>query len=206
MAYAKSDFVAGDEVTFDDPMDNEQLGEFPSMWDLIAGNSEVLSINGKKALFLKERYTKITLLMKTPKNYLGDVFTVEYDYLVPSDKEESSAWITMEFLSPDGEQSFRIERSISGDEQNRDDRTHWYWNESSKGEKEIFLSMNKWHHFVISFNKRAMKFYIDGVRYANIPNVTTLPGWFSLGLENGDGVLILPISALPKVPFLFTTV
>jgi hypothetical protein len=41
MAYAKSDFVAGDEIIFEDLLTGEKLGEFPSMWDLKEGNAEV---------------------------------------------------------------------------------------------------------------------------------------------------------------------
>ncbi|MDR3266838.1 MAG: OmpA family protein, partial [Tannerella sp.] len=43
MAYVKSDFVAGDEIIFDDPMQGEQLGEFPSQWDLVNGTAEIVS-------------------------------------------------------------------------------------------------------------------------------------------------------------------
>jgi hypothetical protein len=52
MAYAKSDFVAGDEIIFDDDLTSEQLGEFPSQWDLTGGTCEVVSVNGKKAFEL----------------------------------------------------------------------------------------------------------------------------------------------------------
>ena len=44
MTYAKSDFVAGDEIFFEDNQANEQLGEFPSQWELIDGVAEVVSI------------------------------------------------------------------------------------------------------------------------------------------------------------------
>jgi uncharacterized cupredoxin-like copper-binding protein len=50
MAYAKSDFVAGDEIIFEDNQVNEQLGEFPSMWDLIKGNVEIAGINGENCI------------------------------------------------------------------------------------------------------------------------------------------------------------
>ena len=32
------------------------------------------------------------------------------------------------------------------------------------------LESDSWHHFALSFNKRALKVYIDGKRVANIPN------------------------------------
>ena len=46
-AYAKSDFVPGDEIIFDDDFANEQLGEFPSKWDVRSGNAEVATIDGR---------------------------------------------------------------------------------------------------------------------------------------------------------------
>ena len=43
-------------------------------------------------------------------------------------------------------------------------------------EKNI-LKKNAWNHFAISFNKRAMKIYCNGVRIFNIPNMEA-PEWF----------------------------
>lgn len=36
MTYAKSDFVPGDEIIFEDDVTREQIGEFPSQWDFAA--------------------------------------------------------------------------------------------------------------------------------------------------------------------------
>ena len=49
-AYAKSDFVPGDEIFFEDNFADEQMGEFPSRWDLISGYAEVGSIEGRKII------------------------------------------------------------------------------------------------------------------------------------------------------------
>ena len=38
--YAKSDFVPGDVIFFEDTFENEKLGEFPSQWDLLDGYAE----------------------------------------------------------------------------------------------------------------------------------------------------------------------
>ena len=46
-AYAKSDFVPGDEIMFEDDVVGEQMGEFPSKWDLIGGNAEIASVDGE---------------------------------------------------------------------------------------------------------------------------------------------------------------
>ena len=38
--YAKTDFVPGDEIIFDDNFEHEKLGEFPLRWDLLDGYAE----------------------------------------------------------------------------------------------------------------------------------------------------------------------
>ena len=48
---AKSDFKRGGTVFFEDDFAGEQLGEFPSKWDLLGGSEvEVVSIKGRKAV------------------------------------------------------------------------------------------------------------------------------------------------------------
>ena len=79
MTYAKSDFVAGDEIIFEDLLIGEKLGEFPSMWDLLGGNAEIAKVNGENAILFVQG-TEITPLMKTPKNYLSESYTVEFDF------------------------------------------------------------------------------------------------------------------------------
>ena len=189
MTYAKSDFVAGDEIIFDDPMDNEQIGEFPSQWELIDGVAEVVSINGKKAMLISEWGTKVCPLMKEPLNYLGDVFTVEYDLMFPV-KEGDYTWLLTKFMKADNkseeDEMMYFERAAYD---GRDD-VHWYWETSrgdSNGEYDIALPANEWNHVAISFNKRAWKVYFNGIRVANVPNVLAPPGWLLFQLTNGNG-------------------
>ena len=82
MNWNKFDFVAGDEVMFDDQLAGEKLGEFPSQWDLKSGYAEVAQIDGKNAIYMTEA-TRIMPLMKE-KNYLPDVFTIELDIYAPA--------------------------------------------------------------------------------------------------------------------------
>ena len=189
MTYAKSDFVAGDEIIFDDPMDNEQLGEFPSQWELIDGVAEVVSINGKKAILISEWGTKICPLMKDPLNFLGDVFTVEYDLMFP-ETEGDHTWLKTKFMKVDNkseeDEMMYFERAAYD---GRDD-VHWYWETSrgnSEGEYNMALSANEWNHVAFSFNKRAWKVYLNGTRVANVPNVLAPPGWLLFELDNGNG-------------------
>lgn len=48
--YAKSDFVPGDEIIFEDLLVGEQLGEFPSRWDLERGVAEIAKVNGETVI------------------------------------------------------------------------------------------------------------------------------------------------------------
>ena len=190
MTYAKSDFVAGDEIIFDDPMDNEQIGEFPSQWELIDGVAEVVSINGKKAMLISEWGTKVCPLMKEPLNYLGDVFTVEYDLMFPVQEGDEYTWLLTKFMKADNkseeDEMMYFERAAYD---GRDD-VHWYWETSrgnSNGEYDIALPANEWNHVAISFNKRAWKVYFNGIRVVNVPNVLAPPGWLLFQLTNGNG-------------------
>lgn len=77
---AKSDFVRGSVILFEDDFANEQMGEFPSKWDIEReGNAEVASINGKKFCNFATSWDCLTPLMKDMKSYLPEVFTIEWD-------------------------------------------------------------------------------------------------------------------------------
>ena len=54
---AKSDFKRGGTVFFNDDLKGEQLGEFPSKWDLLNGSEcEVVNIKGMNAISLGSQY------------------------------------------------------------------------------------------------------------------------------------------------------
>ncbi len=183
LTYAKSDFVAGDEIIFEDTFDNEQLGEFPSQWDLLSGITELVSVGGKKAMLFSTNRTEVCPLMKVPKNYLGDVFTMEYDVMFSSENEHP--WLVTSFVQPDKNSNWKSMKFEQYMTEKRGDHD-WVW-ESSNGSlsgdteatDETRFSGNEWHHVAISFNKRAWKVYIDGIRYVNVPNVAIPPGWVS---------------------------
>ena len=61
---AKSDFVRGSVVMFEDNMQGEQVGEFPSKWDLVRGNAEIATIQGQKCIALIDGDGWITPLVK----------------------------------------------------------------------------------------------------------------------------------------------
>lgn len=78
-SYAKTDFVPGDEIFFDDPVEGEKVGEFPSHWDFVSGEEcEIITLNGEQVIKLSGWYSIISPLMKEA-DYLPEDFTIEFD-------------------------------------------------------------------------------------------------------------------------------
>ena len=173
MTYAKSDFVAGDEIFFEDNQANEQLGEFPSQWDVDYGNAEIVQMGGDKVI-MTQGYTAIMPLIGDGKNYFPESFTVEFD-IYPQDSR------SVETATDQFEIGFNDNSTLKA-------RFHTYRNEgcflytnwrkpnddsgsSDSSDNNVYFSNNEWHHVAISFNKRACKIYVDGFRVLNIPNM-----------------------------------
>ena len=177
--YAKSDFVPGDEIFFEDNLANEQMGEFPSQWDLLNGNAEVASMAGVQAINLEKGSTATIAPLMKEKNYLPDVFTLEFDYWVNNFTETNkipSQNYRLQFYDASGKEVMHLEFaegyvdwayiSTSGDR--RTGRVGEY--------KEV---IDAWSHLSVSFNKRAFKAYINGSRVTNIPNMAA-PAYFTI--------------------------
>ena len=169
--YQQTDFVPGTAVFFEDNLQNEQMGEFPSKWDLIDGSTDVANMKGKKCIHF-EPGTWIEPLMTNQSSYLPDFFTLECDFWMNDPKTELSNCYEFEFNKSNDENIYAIRigesydklevtcryKSVSGD-----------WRDSGGG-KTWEMKKNDWSHFALSFNKRAIKIYINGKRVINIPN------------------------------------
>ncbi len=169
--YQQSDFVPGTAVFFEDNLQGEQMGEFPSKWDLIDGSTDVANMKGKKCIHF-EPGTRIEPLMTNQSSYLPDFFTLECDFWMNDPKTELNNCYEFEFNKSNDENIYEIRigesydklevtcryKSVAGD-----------WRDSGGG-KTWELKKNDWSHFALSFNKRAIKIYINGKRVINIPN------------------------------------
>ncbi len=200
MAYAKSDFVPGDEIMFDDDVTREQLGEFPSQWDLLKGVVEVAQINGEKVILgVSQDDPRIAPLFEDMQNYLPDKFTIEFDFWVgpwaaglENGNPENN--YRLYFFKPGSRSQIQDIYITSYHYNTSDFRTNLNWHytpggggDGRGGNDDSFRTIpNAWNHFALSFNQRAMKIYINGVRYANIPN-TEAPGHFELQFYRGGG-------------------
>ena len=188
---AKSDFVRGGVVMFEDNMQGEQVGEFPSKWDLVRGNAEIATIQGQKCIALIDGDGWITPLVKGGiKNYLGDVFTVEYDMLYDDRPKNGAPSIEIDFMHESqrhDNEIFTVHYSMSYDKQTidcdyvRPTDEGWTDKEGHTSAHECcVINDGRWHHFALSFNKRAIKFYVDGKRVVNVPNCKAGAGWMTI--------------------------
>ena len=190
---AKSDFERGSVILFQDDFNNEQVGEFPSKWDIQReGNAETAVINGQKYLSFTTEYNFVEPLMENMKSYLPDVFTIEWDVFCSKGGDYGSSEIQLIFDmgdndrvgefgftyrsdNPDGWTQLRIRKPNSEDNVYGDNK----WEELKS-----IIKVGQWNHFAVSFNKRALKIYINDNRVVNLPNVQA-PERFKFW-SNGD--------------------
>ena len=187
----KNDFVRGSVVMFEDNMQGEQVGEFPSKWDLVRGNAEVATVNGVKCIALIDGDGWITPLVKGGiKNYLGDVFTIEYDMLYDDRPKDGAPNIEFDIMNENEQRDHELmtvtywmgsdKQTITCDYVRPTTEGYTYREGSSKANDCCVINDGRWHHFALSFNKRAIKFYVDGKRVINVPNAKAGAGWFTL--------------------------
>ena len=205
----KSDFVRGSVILFEDDFAGEQMGEFPSKWDISDGSLEVASVNGKKYAHSNTSGTTVfSPLMQNMKSYLPDVFTLEWEefmckpgdidqmnwhiYFYNGDDELANIYKMFRPGNPDvyGNYSFKKGSGASGEVTG-----DLKWEDLKK-----CVKFGQWNHFAISFNKRAFKYYINGQRVINLPNVAA-PSRFEFHVQDdypyrGVGHVILAKGAV----------
>mgnify|MGYP000894048967 CR=1 FL=1 len=174
LSWAKYDFVPGVEIIFEDNQQNEQNGEFPSKWDLVKGTVENANFNGENVIYFLETGNfpnGISPLIKDPSvDYLPEEFTVEFDAYFEKGKYSN---YYLFFYDANDKKQKKI----------KDGFVTFYVNGAKFGYSETAKSLDNvqfsnidkknshWRHFSISFNKRALKVYLDDTRLLNIPNI-----------------------------------
>ena len=206
---AKSDFKRGGTVFFNDELKGEQLGEFPSKWDLLSGSEvEVVNIKGVNAI--KMEGGRIQPLMEE-KFYLPEEFTIEFDVLSQPAQEGSSWDATLDIVlkAEDGYNAFDIRTSVETHTLNNPIGGYygigWGWGAYNPNDDKIdgapgtaaiakVFKKNDWNHIAISFNKRAFKMYLNYERIVNIPNMKQPRSWYMEGSSDSNkGVYVTNI-------------
>lgn len=169
LEWAKYDFIPGDKVIFEDDLLDEENGEFPSRWDLKAGTAEVAKLDGENVIMFRGgRPTIVPYLKNSDKDYLPEVFTIEFDVRIPGNS------LTLYFYDQKNQSSPSNNSYLS------------IWNDrlilspaSSflPGPKPEF---GRWMHIAIAYTSGKMKVYMDDTRLINIPRLAFEPSGISL--------------------------
>ena len=178
--WSKYDFVAGDKVIFEDDLRGEESGEFPSRWDLTSGSAQNASLGNDNVIQFVHTNT-IVLPLMNKKDFLPDVFTIEFDVFFEELATKRTEQYQLRFFEGTGP-------TARGDRKNR--VIEIAWNKAKMGnfggdvsdfreEKKDWQA--KWKHIAVSFNVRSLKLYIDQERILNIPRVGFKPSMFSIG-------------------------
>ncbi len=178
-AATSNDFKRGEVIMFQDDLEGETVGEFPSKWDLVDGSAEVKTLGGKKAIEVTNN-GYITPLIKEQGVYLPEEFTIEYDFYYWKNKEGIALNDIKLVIANTKDRSERADEparaafilqhpaDASNDCVFRYNNGTWEYYKDT-GFEHTFKQ--GWHHVAISFNKRALKAYIDGKRVVNLPKV-----------------------------------
>ncbi|TVR76085.1 MAG: OmpA family protein [Saprospirales bacterium] len=193
------DFVSGDEIIFEDNLEGERNGEFPSKWDLVRGTVENAVFNGDNVIVFINTNSNSTggivpLITNASEDYLPDEFTVEFDAYFDHPNR------TYRLLFFDGKNQTNLNRSINPGSNQRVDRLRISQNsalyESTTGHYPGFGKSSSddaarsepgWRRVSISFNKRALKVYLDDARVLNIPNMSYNPLGLTFAYHNPTG-------------------
>lgn len=186
LEWSKFDFVPGSEVIFEDNLAGEQNGEFPSKWDLVQGTFENAVFDGQIVVYCIDCNMNggggvVPMLKNSNQDYLPDEFTIEFDAYFDSSSPSYELYLldyknqrNLDKAYSAGNKWLRFKKnSASGQGIN----TNFYPGFSDG----IYDKSSKWRHFSISFNRRALKVYIDDARVLNIPNLPYNPTGVSFG-------------------------
>jgi len=167
--WSKYDFVPGDKVIFEDNLVGEENGEFPSRWDLKRGSVENAQFGGENVIYFRGGHPGIVPYLKDPeKDYLPDVFTVDFDFFTAEYAMDMYLYDTKHQSSPGDYASVLINN-----------------NGLLRGTAESELPggatiKNKWTHIAIAYTHGKLKAYMDGVRLINIPHLEINPTGITL--------------------------
>jgi OOP family OmpA-OmpF porin len=180
LKWSKYDFVPGDKVIFEDIQDDEENGEFPSRWDLVQGVAENAEFNGNNVIYFRQASTAIIPYIKNrDQDYLPEKFTVEFDCYFET-KEYASYYITL--YDTKNQKNIKLDPIRVG--ANGINCGNHFKGLYPGTDNEFNSNNNMWRHVSVSFNRRALKVYLDDTRILNIPNIEADPSGVTIRIDN----------------------
>ena len=182
-ATTSSDFKRGSVIMYQDDVTAEQVGEFPSKWDLFQGTVETKTLGGVKAINPTDN-AQIQPLIKEQGAYLPEEFTIEYDFYYWNSKDDVGLndiklilAVTKDRSEYPGEghdvgdlTAFVLKHGVCNTYE------HDYMFNGNKDGAFEYSFKKGWNHVALSFNKRALKVYFNDKRVVNLPRVNQ-PTW-----------------------------
>ena len=193
LVWSKFDFIPGTDIIFEDNQVGEQNGEVPGKWDLVAGSIENANFDGSNVIMFRKCNTNgeggiVPLIQNSSEDYLPDEFTIEFDAFFENDGNIYRIHLIdnknqKKFKQPGPRKYIRFEQNSADGESI--DRGYYPGFTSSS-----HIKNPGWRHISLSFNKRALKAYIDDARVLNIPNIDYNPTGFCIAFHNPSGAVL----------------
>ncbi len=199
LSWDQFDFVPGDIIIFEDNLEGERNGEFPSKWDLVNGTIENAFFDGGNVILFSNNNINsiggiVPMMANSSEDYLPDEFTIEFDAFFDSPQR------VYRILFYDGKNQSRLNRSANPGAGSATGRVRvsqnsavfgstygYYPGFNSSTSNNAAMSQPGWRRISISFNKRALKVYIDDARVLNIPNMNYNPLGITMAYHTPSG-------------------
>jgi outer membrane protein OmpA-like peptidoglycan-associated protein/curli biogenesis system outer membrane secretion channel CsgG len=174
--YTRCDFVPGDRTIFCDVLDHEEVGEFPSRWDLVDGVFEVARKGDRGWILCTDTGN---LSPKLPAGPFPEKYTIEMD-IYENGEPHSGHWYTIKLMEGEAEAI----AFFFGDGQN----TRVTVGGETKSDKALTQRVGKGRHTLrIMATSTTFKCYIDSERVGNVPKVEGLaPDGIKVAMDRWD--------------------
>ncbi|WP_430907233.1 OmpA family protein [Maribacter sp. 2-571] len=177
-------FVPGEKVVFYDDLKREEVGEFPSRWDLVSGSAEVVRLNDDNTIMGLATYNNRVTPLFEKSGYLSDEFTIEFDVFIDDlSRENNNSWAYYNLYF--GEDNYREPNEYPNvNLAFRSGKTEGHVGDYTFPLEEVSLGeLNGWHHISLSYYKGKFKLYYDEKRIANLPKINVVPKAFAIDFE-----------------------
>jgi OmpA-OmpF porin, OOP family len=168
--YTKYDFVPGNKVIFYDDLSSEEVGEFPSRWNLDQGVFEIVRRGDRNFIMCTDEGI---IIPRVAQGALPPRYTVEVDF-VTKGQDSKGHWFFLEWFGADNEQI--------GEFAMKDSRhTALRILEKDLADKQLPADLTPGIHTMrVMATKSTLKCYIDHERVANVP---AIEGFAPVGLR-----------------------
>ena len=189
----KFDYLPGDNVLFMDDFSQEELGEFPSRWNLAIGTFEVAEMGGER--WLRCTASDGTIRMKLPAmEALPEFWTLEFDF---HGTAPMASALTVRAVNARGKAAWEATFPQGNDMALRSGDIF------STTPLEGMTTPAGRHHVMFMARGQALKVYIDQQRMASVPDISVpagLPSQLEIRLWAKTGPMITNVRFAEGAP------